>query len=202
MKKIQIEKSCGTTRRVTIFNHIVIKIAIIDFKGFLKARRDLKEIDLKEYEKEFEDEAVRMSSFTGLSIKKAKAYEMAGFPASYLLAGIMANLQEFYFTIFHRNNFIMPTYFSFFGLINIQKKGDKITFWDSEDIWAYVCKNSIHRNQPYCDSHVFSNIDNFCIDRGKLRICDYGSRNVQEFLNLNGERLFSRFIKPIKQKQL
>lgn len=198
MKKIQIKKSRGTTRRVTIFNHIVIKIAIIDFKSFLKARRDLKGVNLREYKNEFENEASRMSDFTGLSIRKAKEYEMDGFPASYLLAGIMANLQEFYFSLFCHNDFAMTTYFSFFGLFNIQKKGDKIDFWSSDDLWNYVCKNSVYCNQPYCDSHVFTNVDNFCISKGKLKICDYGSRNVREFLNINGDRLFSRFIKPIK----
>jgi len=202
MKKIKVKKGCGTTRRVFIFDHIVIKLAIINFKAFFEARKSLKGLSLKEHEEEFKEESVRMSTLTGFSIKKARGYEIAGFPTSYLFAGIMANLQEFYFTIFHRNNFIEQTYFSFFGLINIQKKGEKIDFWNSSEIWNYICENSLNCNQPYCDGHALSNIDNFCVDKGKLKICDYGSRNIQEFLNMNGERLFSRFIKPMKQKQL
>lgn len=207
-----MKRSYGTTRRVIIFNHVVIKVAKIDFKEFWKAVKREKEIfsegqkGLKGYKhvmairrsfrKQYKEDVIRRSKVVNLQLPESRCYEQEGFPTFCLLAGIMANLQEFCFSLSYRNNFIMPTYFSFFGLINIQKKGDKIGFWSSDDVWNYVCKNSLHQNQPHCDSHVFSNIDNFCLDGRHLKICDYGSRQIQEFLILNGERLFSRFIKP------
>lgn len=206
--------NCGTTRQVIIFDRVVIKVARLDFKKFWQALKQEKEIfsegekGLKGYKrilavkrsfcKQRRKETEKRSEIINLKLPKGRCYEREGSPSFYLLAGIMANLQEFYFSLFFENSFIEPTYFSFFGLINVQKKGDKIDFWNSDDLFNYVCQNSLQQDQPHCDSHVFSNIDNFCIDGCRLKICDYGSRNIQEFLILNGERLSSRFIKPIK----
>ena len=208
-----MEKSCGNTRKVIILDHIVIKFARINFKKFWQSLKLEKEIfsegkkgleawkNILAIKKMFYKECqkdVRRSENIDLQLPKSRCYEREESPLFPLLAGIMANWQEFLFTIFCWNNFIQPTYFSLFGLINIEKRGDKINFWNSDDLFEYISKNSLSEKQLHCDSHVFSNIENFSMDGNHLKIHDYGSRNIQEFLILNGERLYSRFVKPNK----
>lgn len=209
-----MEKSFGNTRQVIILGYVVVKFAKINFKKFWQALKLEKEVFSegkkgfealkniwtikKMFYKEYQKDVEKRSEIIGLQLPKSRCYEREESPLFPLLAGIMANWQEFLFTIFHYNNFIQPTYLSLFGLINIEKKGDKIDFWNSDDLFEYISKNSLSEKQPHCDSHVFANIENFSMDGNHLKIHDYCSRNVQEFLNLNGERLYSRFIKPNK----
>ena len=204
----------GTTRIAFVFDYFVVKIPVIDFMEIFRTFyytqvlffKSIKKDGLKEYylkrlikkrkdAKENAEDILRRSEKLGLEILPLKFYEIRG--VKYLLFfGIMANLNEFIFYRKTKNIFVMPTYFSFFGLINIQKRGKEIDFWNYLDIWRYICHNSANEDQPFCSPHSFSKKENFCLDGDKLKMLDYGSRHVNNFLILNGERLFNNFVKP------
>ncbi|MGE5426011.1 MAG: hypothetical protein ACM3PZ_02970 [Bacillota bacterium] len=131
-----------------------------------------------------------------LEVLPYKKYEIFFNLRYFLFSGIMANWNEYRFYRKTMNPFTMPTYFSLLGLFNIQKRGQEISFWSYKDIWKYICHNSENVNQPFCDPHSFAEIGNFCLDAGKLKMLDYGSRHVHNFLRLNGPKLFNNFVKP------
>ena len=169
----------GTTRIVLIFNHIVIKLPVIEIirsakefyysrKYFFKSikkngfkRHYQKKLIRKRHSIKNEQEFIaRRSKEIFLEVVPFKKYEIFGL--RYLLfGGIMANWNEYLFYKETNNLFVMPTYFSFFGLINIQKRGQDINFWKYDDIWRYIYQNSKNENQPFCDSHSFAGKENF-----------------------------------------
>lgn len=204
----------GTTRTVLILNQVVIKFPVIEvirsFKEFYYRRKyffkSVKKNGFKRHylkklvrrRRSLKDEEkfiVRRSKEISLQVLHHKKYEI--FSLRYLLfGGIMANWNEYLFYRETKNLFVMPTYFSLFGLINIQKRGQEITFWEYKDVWMYICHNSVNENQPFCNSHSFAEKENFCLDGDKLKMLDYGNRHVHNFLRLNGDKLFNNFIKP------
>jgi len=210
----------GNTRIVLVFSNFVVKIARIRLRQAIKSVlyskillpfKIIKEegwivyLDRKKHTKkrmlEFrkQDKLHRIESEKRMEMKipKCKRYEMYGSPEMALMAGIMANLQESSFYRQTKNPFVMPTYFSFFGLFNIQKKGEEITFWKDEEIWFFVVKNIKNYHQIFIDAHVFADIRNFVLDdNGLLKLIDYGSRYAVEFLKINGKNLSEKFIKP------
>ncbi len=210
-----MEKHKGTTRTVFVFKNIVIKIARIYWSSLVKIMFHLlldkiKYLTNKEYRmrcKFVEIQDIEEQQINNLAlIEKEKRLEIKEPPIRFyeyvasfginLLGGIMANYQEYKFYIKTKNIFVMPTYFSFLGIFNIQKRGEKIDFWKDRDIWLYLCSNSKKREQPMCDSHTFLCIDNFVLDNGHLKMVDYGSRRIELFLKINGEKLYNNFKHP------
>lgn len=126
----------------------------------------------------------------------ARRYEAHGTIENCLFGGIMANWQERKFYSQTKHFFVIPTYFSLFGLINIQKKGMPITSWNNVQMWNYILDNCQNKHQPFCDFHTLYEINNFCLDDKHLKIVDYGSRNLQPFIELNGEKLYNNFKAP------
>ena len=93
-----------------------------------------------------------------------------------LFGGIVANWRECSFFKETKHPFLQPTYFSCFGLFNIQKAGAPClmrpnSFWRE----IYVLTDS----KAWADKHHFRNPDNFCVDDDKLRILDYGRKETQ-----------------------
>lgn len=213
-----MEIKTGTTRRVFVFKNVVIKIARIKifkvFHGALLAGKlkwgIIRKGEWRKYrgrvrqtkanrpaqKVRFENLRLEKEKELGLIIPLAKNYEKYGSDAMFLLAGIMANRQEWQFSRQSRNPFIMPTYFSFFGLFNVQKAGLPISFWDNLDVWCYVCTNSQNEKQPWCDNHSLYELENYCLDGRQLKMVDYGSRFLAPFLEINGERLSQNFKLP------
>ena len=207
--------SKGSTRRVFLFKNIVIKLARIYWYSAFKIMMDslMDEIKIlinKDYRlrcrliqtEELEEQQInnqcRIDEEKRMEMVKPQIifYEYYSSVGMCLLSGIMANYQERKFYKKTKNIFVMPTSFSFLGIFNIQKRGEKISFWKDKDIWFYLCSNSKNRNQPLCDSHTLSEIDNFCLYEGHLKIVDYGSRRLEPFLKINGENLFNNFKIP------
>lgn len=73
-------------------------------------------------------EALEISERLGLTIPFYKSYEVRGTFSEFLFAGIMTNWNEYRFYRRTKNPFLMPSYFSLFGLFNIQRKAEKIAF--------------------------------------------------------------------------
>ena len=200
-----------TTRRVFIFKHVVIKVAVFDWTKIFGSWKFqiLKEIILikkhklnylSEKKKERKEQKVYLLEKCyqwGLEVIPYKKYEKCFSPWYYLLVGILANINERRFYKKTKNPFVMPTYFSFLGFVNIQKRGRKIEFWDDSDVFSFLCQNSANRSQPYADGHALAEIENFVIDDDDhLKLVDYGNRQVCPFLEMNGENLYNNFKLP------
>lgn len=108
-----------------------------------------------------------------------------------LFAGIRTNWREFRFFRTTRNPFCQPTYFSFFGLLNIQKFAETPCnlHWRVLAVQIYEITNELSR----MDGHHFEFQENFCFEGGKLRILDYGSPKTQLVIVAFGEKILATF---------
>lgn len=212
--KILMEK--GNTRRVFLFKKFVIKVAIIAWRGSLISTKEniLMELwYLKKYKGNYFREKKRHYDYLRKSdeefvLRKGKTMQMEVLPckgyewhmsfSNHLCGGIMANHQERLFYKKTKNVFVMPTYFSFFfGLVNIQKRGKEITFWDDHDIIIFFQKHSQNSNQVFCDGHSLTETKNFVLDDDNhIKIVDYGNRQVGPFIILNGKNFYNNFKLP------
>jgi hypothetical protein len=119
------------------------------------------------------------------SLKVLWAYQThpeSGF-VRYSIGGLSDNFGEWLFYLQHPHPFLQPTYFSFFGLVNVQRYGapldeaheretDRMKRWGQITEWGV-----------YKDSHTFGSNQNFCLDRnGHTHILDYGQRKTQRVL--------------------
>ena len=154
-----MKKEEGHTRRVFVFKNIVVKVAkvywfniiktiyyeiIHEFKFIKKHKKRYFCAKLEEIKKnkssrtEYEQDRIEKEKRLQMKILSIKSYEFHTTVSSFLLSGIMANLQEWKFYRENKNPFCIPTLFSFFGLFNIQKKGEKIDFWGRNEMWSYI----------------------------------------------------------------
>lgn len=107
-----------------------------------------------------------------------------------LFRGIVDNWREFLFFRKTRNIFLQPTYFSFFGLLNIQKTSEPCML-NYVDLWCQLYE--LTGGKVFDDSHHFENPDNFCFANGKLMILDYGSKGTHGVINEFGAKIFESF---------
>ena len=110
-----------------------------------------------------------------------------GSPRRLLLRGITENWREFILYCQCRSPFLMPTYLSLFGLLNIQKAGCILTD-DDVDPWSQLFE--ITNGGILDDRHTFEATGNFCIENGKLRIVDYGSIRAHRVLRQYGNKIY------------
>ncbi len=157
----------GTYRLVLIFDHFVIKIAKIQFfEALIMLVKWAWAGKLKTYL------ALTFGSFDG--------------PKEWLLKGIIENWEEFTFCILRKELFVMPTYFSFFGLLNIQKRGSssEVNYRDLDRLFLPILGKKIY------STHHWSNSDNFVLDEfGHIRMCDYGSTETKKEIIRYGSEL-------------
>jgi len=97
-------------------------------------------------------------------------------------AGIAGNWSEFIFYLKTRHGFCQPTFFSFFGLFNIQKYGQPLGDDDDKLPRFYWYELYPTLGSKAVDGHTWLDADNFIRDRGGLRIVDYGGRKTRELL--------------------
>lgn len=113
-------------------------------------------------------------------------------PRTFLFRGLLENSREFYFFCKYQSQFLLPTYFSLFGLLNIQKKGKKEVETDLRKIlWSQMVQ--ITEGEVWKDEHHFSNPKNFCNENGKLKIMDYGSPYAQGVLEKYADKIYEEF---------
>ena len=109
----------------------------------------------------------------------------------YCFESVFENWSEF---VFYRKNksykLLVPTYFSAFGLINIQRYCEPLKM-SHHDVWCQLLEKC--GDVVWKDSHAFSNIDNFGVHEGKIQMVDYGSEETQEVLAICAEKIFSDF---------
>ena len=103
-----------------------------------------------------------------------------------LYESIISNWQEFIF--YHR--LCEPTYFSLFGLINIQRVSPDIKGFNEETFWAEMEKVDRRIEQ---DTHHFKYVENFSVRDGKIFMRDYGSVQTQDTILLFGDKITKHF---------
>lgn len=111
----------------------------------------------------------------------------------YLFRGVTANISEFLYYIRNTDNtFLIPTYFSLFGIINIQPLQQNICTQKDEvfgHLKSFTEFNELYKHNP----HTFFEQTNFCIDKeGKLCILDYGSKGAQRMVTKYGKQFHSK----------
>jgi len=169
---MQIKK--GQNRIVFVFPKIgiVIKIPIVHFISFTR------------------NVSFWSTSNCSLSEYFRLSRKDIGGPRRLLFKAIADNWGEFYFFLKTRHLFVQPTYFSFFGFFNIQKRGEHCNI-SCTDIWCQL--HELTDGMVWKDSHHFAEPKNFCLDKGKLKIVDYGDPEVQEVITKYGMKIFDEF---------
>ncbi|MDO8512509.1 MAG: hypothetical protein Q7S57_04505 [bacterium] len=115
-----------------------------------------------------------------------------------LFHGIACNWREYRFYSRTKHPFLQPTYFSFFGTVNIQKYGRPVRIpfedeynrdkWWTRMFWMPVL--GITNGEVIRDGHHFLNPENFCQDIfGRPKIVDYGLPRTQEIIKKWGEQI-------------
>lgn len=110
---------------------------------------------------------------------------------AFLLCGLCANWQEWRYWKQHRFRALVPTYWSLFGLCNIQAYGNA----NSMDLngWALVFQRLLVATQRdiWEDNHCFCVLRNFVDYAGTIRLVDYGSLKTQRVLDQWNEQIYS-----------
>ncbi len=107
-----------------------------------------------------------------------------------LLNGIFHNWKEYKLWRKTRSSFLEPTYFSFFGLINIQKYGHPLEVHYGT-LWHQVLDYS--NNQVWDNGHHFSNPDNFSFSNGAIKMIDYGDFGIEKVVIGYGNEIVKSF---------
>lgn len=179
MKKPQ--RIIGSDRIVFVFSTIVIKFPRIYFRSTFKSTKSF----LRFY---------GFIKFFRVYFRKCGYYEYK----RNLLAGIIENWGEYIFFLRNRKlYFLVPTYFSFFGFMNIQKRGKafSIADYDFINLLAEATEDAKEIFGNASALHTFSNHMNFCIDENfKIRILDYSDKTIHYFIIQKGENLCKNFI--------
>jgi len=189
----------GSTRKVLVLNSFVLKFPIFrqpDWKALTFVLR----LGVNKYiwpSRKFEP---------GLS-ETFMFFDRLGICLSPLTDGILSNWLEFYYYIRTRNSFLIPTYFSFLGLINIQKKIVVIKIDRSGRTYPfgelflivdkYYCYESISLIAPFCH-HMLKESYSWD-DDGHLTMFDYGNKSVFPFILEKGEEIHRKFYQPVSQ---
>lgn len=110
-----------------------------------------------------------------------------------LFRGIWANLSEFVFYVLNiGNGFLVPTYFSLFGIINIQPLQKDVCNKDDK-VFGHLCRFTEFNELFKHHAHTFAERSNFCVDKeGKLRILDYASKGAQKMTKKYGKQFHSK----------
>lgn len=107
-----------------------------------------------------------------------------------LFRGVVASWREFRLHQTTRHAFLQPTYISLLGLVNVQKYGEPYG-GDYRALWTQML--NITEAAVWADNHHFSNPDNFCVYKGKLRMLDYGNPKGYPVVLQYGDRILEAF---------
>lgn len=107
-----------------------------------------------------------------------------------VLNGTFQNWKEYRLWRRVRSPFLEPTYFSLFGLVNIQRYGNEL------DIEKRAFRSQIHNlteGTAEGNSHEFFRPSNYSFRDGTIRMFDYGGGSVEKVIVLYGEAIVKNF---------
>jgi hypothetical protein len=101
-----------------------------------------------------------------------------------LFKGIAANRREARLSG-QLQDVVVPTRFSFLGILNIQETADQSRRVDVSFIWGEIYgqigKEEMDRDFPAL-SHTFAHPENYGFHEGRPKLLDYGNKRIGEFL--------------------
>jgi len=107
-----------------------------------------------------------------------------------LINGIYHNWKEYKIWSKTKSSFLEPTYFSLFGLINIQKYGEPLKV-HHHTLWHQMLKYS--DETVWVNGHHFSNPNNFSFHNGIIRMVDYGDFGIERVVTEYGDMIVASF---------
>jgi hypothetical protein len=108
----------------------------------------------------------------------------------FLLKGIIDNWHECLYFKKTRSAFLVPTYFTFFGLFNIQARALP---WDYNNLNHYGLLYDLTRGEVSKCGHDFEDEKNFGIHKNRLKMLDYGSEKTQKILEKYSKQIEEGF---------
>jgi len=114
-----------------------------------------------------------------------------------LFGGIVDNQREYWLSTYYPMQIIQPTYFSFFGLINIQKAGEPLDQTEATDFFSFLLQYVKDKHEDYrllfsLGHHI--EIVNFCTNNDdSIRIVDYGNPRLWWYLMLYGDQIIEDY---------
>jgi len=171
----------GKTRLVIIISGLAIKFAKIQVwlflktylkhiftEGIIKAIKELM-VDLWKNEWDCEDTYSQM-----------------------LMAGVAANkIEAYYYGQNKQYRLLIPTIFSFLGLINIQRAGQPLP--NSNKLIRDWLEQQLGKDITAKDPYFYELNDSFCFYRGQLCICDYAHIKAVSGLLEHSDKLQENF---------
>ena len=106
--------------------------------------------------------------------------------------GLICNWQEYKFYRETKLPILMPTYFSLFGLFNVQKAGHQRINMDSTSLFVQLNRLSDHTIIELDQGHAFEKPDNFCVEAGKIMMLDY-AEEAEDILRKYGQTIQDQF---------
>jgi len=97
------------------------------------------------------------------------------------IAGFLSNLSEWYFTIRYGSTFIAPTLFSC-GFLSVMKQVELVDMKMFQNNARTRFLEIVPADELVKDSHHWGSSHNFGLLRGRLVMCDYGSKKTQSIL--------------------
>lgn len=188
-----IQTEISTTRSVVLIYPlgIVLKFPQIDFKKGLRLFISLfNEIQMSFKEKDFR----HVKHFCKWRI--FAHYERPESLGYWWLRGILANVNEFRYFVFNsRNPLMVPTYFSLFGLVNIQPLViPKAKGYGANKIWNLCyAATDIENEMRDCDTHAWEDQNFTQAKDGTIALFDYGSSRAWPMVKKYGDR-FSKIL--------
>jgi hypothetical protein len=192
MKNITLRK--GTTRKVVLIHslNIVLKFPAFDIKLGIKLVLKVLHLILSVYI--FKDDSKKWELRHQCKYWLFRHYEIPNTLSYYLFRGLFANINEARFWLFHRKNPLMiPTYFSLFGLVNIQPIVKPIKNC-SVGIWHKLYKlTDIPKEMSGHDAHAWEDKNFTQKGDGSIALYDYGSSRAFPMIKKYGYR-FSKVL--------
>jgi len=107
-----------------------------------------------------------------------------------IFGGIHSNWLEYVFWRRTKNPFLKPTYFSLFGLINIQKYGAICTL---KEVDLHCQLYEMTDGRVFDNGHHFCNPANYTLESDQLQMVDYGNSRVYRVIVRYGKKITTKF---------
>lgn len=126
-------------------------------------------------------------------------YEVYGTVHIYLLKGLIENWHEYKIYRETRSSFLVPTYFSLLGLVNIQKRGES---FEMEGVNMWLQMLLLSNKEIWDNPHHFAEPANFSKTNGHLQMLDYGSPRCHRVIRKYGEKMHTDFDFSFTKEQM
>ncbi len=103
----------------------------------------------------------------------------------HLFAGVVANWREYQLWRESPRSFLVPTVCSFWGIVNVQKRGEKIRKDDLAELHPF---RALLLNLPADAIGDMTKAENFCHYEGRVCLVDYGDTETFTFFSCSEPR--------------